>query len=80
MTHLNASQARNNFFNLLETVTEKNEIARITSRAGNAVIMSEDEYNSIQETLYLMNIPGMWESIVEGVNTPLEDCVKIDEL
>jgi len=80
MTHLNASQARSNFFNLLENVTEKNEIARITSRAGNAVIMSEDEYNSIQETLYLMNIPGMWDSIIDGVNTPLEDCVKIDEL
>ena len=80
MTQLNASQARNNFFSLIESVAANNDVARITSRAGNAVIMSEDEYKSLQETLYLMGIPGMWDSIIEGVNTPLEDCVKIDEL
>jgi prevent-host-death family protein len=80
MTQLNASQARNKFFSLIENVAANNDVARITSRAGNAIIMSEDEYNSLQETLYLMSVPGMWDSIVAGVNTPLEECIKINEL
>ena len=80
MTQWNASQARNNFFGLLEKISDNNEIARVSGRAGSVVIMSEDEYNSIQETLYLMSIPGMWDSIIDGMNTPLEECVEINEL
>ena len=46
----------------------------ITGKRANAVLVSEEDWQSIQETLYLLNIPGMRESIREGLATPLEEC------
>ena len=46
----------------------------ITGKRANAVLVSEEDWQSIQETLYLLNIPGMRESIREGLTTPLEEC------
>ncbi|MDR2202130.1 MAG: type II toxin-antitoxin system Phd/YefM family antitoxin [Clostridiales bacterium] len=80
MTNFDATQAHDKFFDLLKDVTERNEIAKIVGKTGNAIIMSEDEYNSISETLYLMGIPGMWKSIIEGINTPISECVEINEI
>jgi PHD/YefM family antitoxin component YafN of YafNO toxin-antitoxin module len=46
----------------------------ITGKCGSAVLISEDDWRSIQETLYLLNIPGMRKSIREGLATPIEEC------
>lgn len=75
-----ASQARANLFKLLEQVNRESEPCIITSRKGDGVLISKDDWESIQETLYLQSIPGMKESIEEGMATPLEDCVSEDEL
>ncbi len=74
MTTVNATSARSNLFNLLEQVTRSHEPIQITSKRGNAVLISEDDWRSIQETLYLLSVPGMRDAIIEGLETPLEDC------
>lgn len=80
MDILNASQARANLFKLLEQVNRDSKPCVITSRKGDGVLISKDDWESIQETLYLQSIPGMRESIVEGMQTPLSECISEDEL
>ena len=72
----NITNARNNLFNLVDEVLDKNEVYRITSKKGNVVLLSDEEYSGIMETLYLTSIPGMREKLIEGLNTPVEECVK----
>jgi len=74
MTTITVTDARTNLYTLLDQVTESHEPITITGKRSNAVLISEDDWRSIQETLYLLNIPGMRDSIIEGLNTPLEDC------
>ena len=52
----------------------------LSGTKGNAVLVSEEDWNSIQETLYLHSIPGMVESIIEGGNTPIENCINEDSI
>ena len=74
MTTINATKARSELYKLLEQVAESHEPIHITGRKGSAVLISEADWRSIQETLFLLSVPGMRESIVEGMNTPVEDC------
>lgn len=76
MTTINATRARSELYRLLEQVTETREPVHITSRRGSAVLISEDDWRSIQETLHLLSIPGMRESIVDGMKTPAEECAE----
>lgn len=76
MSIVNATTARNNFFKLMEEAITTHEPIYVTGKSGNVVVLSEEDYRSIQETLYLCSIPGMREKIIEGLNTPLEDCVE----
>jgi PHD/YefM family antitoxin component YafN of YafNO toxin-antitoxin module len=82
MTSMNASAARQNFFKLLRSAIECSEPVSINTAKGNAVLISEEEYNGLKETAYLCSVPGMKESIVEGIKTPLSKCKRIraDEL
>lgn len=59
---------------LLQEVADTHEPVQITGEPVNGVLISEDDWRSIQETLYLLSIPGMRESIREGLNTPIQDC------
>lgn len=70
MTILNATEARRNLYSLIDEVLESHEPIQIKGKRGSAVLISEEDWRSIQETLYLMSIPGMRESIVEGMNAP----------
>jgi len=79
MSIINATTARNNFFKIMEDVIVTNEPVYVTGKAGNIVVISEEDYRSIQETLYLISIPGMREKILRGLNTPLEDLVEDDD-
>ena len=72
----NITNARNNLFELVEEVLEKNEVYRITSKKANVVLLSDEDYSGIMETLYLTSIPGMREKLIEGLNTPVEECVE----
>lgn len=69
-----ASAARQKFFQLIKEVSESHQPAHIVNKDKNIVMMSEEDYNSIQETLYLLSIPGMRKSIKEGIDTPLDKC------
>lgn len=78
MTTTNITQARSNLFKLAERVVNYNDTINVTTKDGSFVMMSEEDYNGLMETLYLYSIPGMQKSIQEGIDTPLEDCVELD--
>lgn len=81
MTAISATKARENLYQIISDVNASNSAITITnSRGKNAVILSEDDWNAVQETLYLMSVPGLTESIVEGGKTPIDDCLAEDEV
>ena len=67
MASVNATQARKEFFDLIKDAVRKHKIYRIRHRAGDADLMSEEEYESLQETLELLSIPGFAESIRQSL-------------
>ncbi|MCG8402202.1 MAG: type II toxin-antitoxin system Phd/YefM family antitoxin [Firmicutes bacterium] len=77
---INASEARQNFFRLIEDAVNNHEPIMVTSKKGNVVIISEEDYRAIQETLYLLSVPGMRESIIEGIKEAPDQCVKAEEI
>lgn len=74
MTTVSATEARSKLYKLLDEARETSEPILITGKRGNGVLVSEDDWRSIQETLYLLSIPGMRESIREGMNEPIDWC------
>lgn len=78
MTHTNITALRKNLFGFVEQVVTYGEVVNVTTRSGNAVILSEQDYNSLLETLHLTSIPGMTESLKAAADEPLEDCVPYD--
>ena len=74
MPAITATEARSTLYNLLDEVAASHEPVLITGKRNNAVLISEDDWRAINETLYLMSIPGMRESLLEGKNTPIEAC------
>jgi prevent-host-death family protein len=79
MSVLSASDARSNLYRLIDETNESHEPVIITGKRSNAVLIAEDDWRAIQETLYLDSIPGMKESILEGMREPLSDSAeKID--
>jgi antitoxin YefM len=71
MTSLPVTQARSRLYRLLDEAADSHEPIQITGKRSNAVLVSEDDWRSIQETLYLLSIPGMRESIRKGMAEPL---------
>ena len=76
MAVLTASAARANLYNLIDETNASHEPVIISGKRSNAVLISEDDWNAIQETLYLTSIPGMKDSITAGMKEPLEKSVK----
>ncbi|NOY85994.1 MAG: type II toxin-antitoxin system Phd/YefM family antitoxin [Deltaproteobacteria bacterium] len=76
MKTITVSKARANLYKLLEDSGKSHEPLVITGKRGNAVLVAEEDWRSIQETLFLLSIPGMRESIREGLATPLEECAE----
>jgi len=74
MPTLTATEARAKLYRLIDEAATCHEPIVITGKRGSAVLISEDDWRSIQETIYLLNIPGMRESIQEGLATPIENC------
>lgn len=74
MTTISATEARKNLYKLVESVSLSHVPVQISGKKSNAVLISEEDWNSIQETLYLTSIPGMRESILSGMKAKLEDC------
>jgi prevent-host-death family protein len=76
MPTLNATEARSRLYRLIDEAATSHEPIIIRGKRRNAVLISEDDWRSIQETIYLLNIPGMRESIREGLATPVEECTQ----
>ncbi|MDR3280682.1 MAG: type II toxin-antitoxin system Phd/YefM family antitoxin [Synergistaceae bacterium] len=75
MLNMNATNFRKNIFCMLEQTIKYNEPVNISTKDGNAVLVSEEDYNGLMETLYLSSDPRVKESIVEGLKTPISECV-----
>jgi PHD/YefM family antitoxin component YafN of YafNO toxin-antitoxin module len=73
MININATNLRKSLFEYLNSAVEYNDVINVNTKKGNAVIISEVDYNSMQETLYLMGIPGMKERLDEGLSLSVED-------
>jgi antitoxin YefM len=74
MTTIKATEARAQLYRLLDETAETHEPIQITGKRTNAVLISEEDWRAIQETLYLLSIPGMRESIRKGLKAPVEKC------
>lgn len=74
MTTLNATEARSKLYALIDEASASHQPIVITGKRGNAVLLAEEDWNAINETLHMLSIPGMRESIREGINTKLDDC------
>jgi len=76
MTTLTATEARKSLYTLLDDVAESHTTIQITGKRHSAVLVSGEDWSAIQETLFLTAIPGMRESILEGMRTPVDKCGK----
>ena len=74
MTTITATEARKRLYNLLDELAESHDPVQIAGKRNSAVLVSEDDWRAIQETLYLQSVPGMRESILEGMRTPVDEC------
>lgn len=74
MTTLSATEARKSLYNLVDDVALSHDPIQIVGKRHSAVLISEEDWRAIQETLYLTSIPGMRESIKKGMKTPVAEC------
>ncbi len=70
---MTATEARKQLYKLVDDVSDTHEPVQITGKRSNAVLVGEDDWRAVQETLFLVSIPGMRESIIEGMATPPEE-------
>ena len=73
MTTVNVTEARANLYKLIADASVNHEPVVITGKRGNAVLLAEDDWNAINETLYLLSVPGMRESIIEGMQESFDE-------
>ena len=71
MTTVNVTEARANLYKLIDDASMSHKPVVITGKRGNAVLLAEDDWNAITETLHLLSVPGMRESIITGMQEPL---------
>lgn len=75
MKTISITEARNNIYKLIDMTNEEGEPIQITGKRGNAILLSEEDWRAIKETLYLVSIPGMRESIIKGMKEPLDKTI-----
>jgi antitoxin YefM len=74
MHMLTASEARSNLYRLIDETATHHEPVIITGKRNNAILISQEDWESIQETMFLLSVPGMRESIREGMAAPSTEC------
>lgn len=80
MTTVNVTNFRKDIYSLLEQTINFNEPISISTKNGNAVVLSEEDYNSLMETLYIMSVPNLKDEIIERANGSDEDFVSEEEV
>jgi PHD/YefM family antitoxin component YafN of YafNO toxin-antitoxin module len=76
VTTITATEASKRLDEVLDNLAESHEVVQIAGQRHSGVLVSEDDWRAIQETLYLTSVAGMKDSIVEGLRTPVEQCAK----
>jgi antitoxin YefM len=74
MSTITASEARAKLYRLIDEAASSHQPVLISGKRNNAVLVSEDDWRAIQETLFLLSVPGMRESIREGMDEPVDEC------
>ena len=80
MKNTNITAFRKDIYRMMESAIEFNEPINVSTKKGNAVVLSEEDYNSLIETVYISSIPGLKEDIIYGMNEDLTDCISEDEV
>lgn len=80
MDVLSATQARAKLYRLIDETADGHKPVLITGSRNNAVLIAQEDWNAIQETLHLISIPGMTQSIIEGSKEPIEECISLKQL
>ncbi len=80
MQNINVTNFRKNIFELLDGTIKYNEVINISTKSGNAIVMSEEDYMGLMETLYLNSIPGMKEKIEDGLKVEVEDTIREEDV
>ena len=80
MLYTDITSFRKNVFSMIEQTIKYNEPLNISTKAGNAVVLSEENYRGMMETLNLMSDPGMKSKLLDGMATLLSECVSEDEM
>lgn len=80
MTNTNITNFRKDIYELLEQTIKYNEPINISTKNGNAIVLSEEDYNSIMETLYIYSIPGLKDKIIEASKENFDECVPEEEV
>ena len=80
MRHMTANTAQNDFSDLLNTVIELGESVSIATDKGAAILVSQDEWSGLLETLYLQSIPGLVESIREAENAQESEWLELEDI
>lgn len=74
MSTITATEARSNLYRLIDEASQNHQPVIITGKRNKAVLIAEEDWLAIQETLFLLSVPGMRESIKEGIETPVTEC------
>ena len=77
---MSATSVRANFFGVIDETAENHQPIRITTKRNNVILVSEEDWDGLHETMYLLSIPGMRESLLEASNTPDEEMVSHEEI
>jgi antitoxin YefM len=80
MEYLSVHQARDNLYKLIDEVSEHHSPVLIAGKRNNVVLVSQEDWDAIQETIYLNSIPSMVDSIQSAAKEPIEDCIDVKEL
>lgn len=80
MSNTNITSLRKNLYSTIDSVVKYNEVINVSTKDGNAVIISEEDYNNMIATIELSTNPKLKQKILEGKNTKIEDCISIDEV
>ncbi len=80
MTNINITNFRKNIYELLRQTIKYNEPVNVSTKDGNVVVISEEDYNGLIETLYLTSSSKMKDKLIKGKNTPKEECISADKV
>ena len=80
MTNINITNFRKDIYELLETTIKYNEPINVSTKNGNAIVLSEEDYNGLIETVNLLNIQGMKEKLIKGKEEKIENCISEEEV